>query len=222
MRQIGQIALATPGLSRLRRMSPEEVWHKHADGLQRLPHWAVVDFLGDECFRRVRVGHDGLIAFQDRDLTGSAVKLRFAGAVMQPDGTGCRLARGAEYGLYVLPHDLTKAVIVEAGTRAVLGIAPAWSAVDPLNAAQVAVMQEAQAKMIALQSQGVRERHAERGDELAVRREENDLLLAGLTEPRRQKTKKQAKQQKQAAGQAMRALAGMRSDANASEVEDEW
>jgi len=83
-------------------------------------------------------------------------------------------------------------------------------------------MQEAQAKMIALQSQGVRERHAERGDELVVRREENDLLLAGLTEPRRQKTKKQAKQKKQAAGQAMRALAGMRSDVNESEVEDEW
>ena len=222
MQQIGRIALNKPGLTRLRRMSPHEVWERHKDGLKRLPHWAVVDFLGDECFRRVRVGHDGLIAFQDRDLTGSAVKLRFAGAVMQPDGTGCRLAPGAEYGLYVLPHDLTKAVIVEAGTRAVLGIAPAWSAVDPLNADQVAVMQEAQAKMIALQSQGVRERHAERGDELVVRREENDLLLAGLTEPRRQKTKKQAKQKKQAAGQAMRALAGMRSDVNESEVEDEW
>jgi len=76
--------------------------------------------------------------------------------------------------------------------------------------------------MIALQSQGVRGRHAERSTELVVRREENDLLLAGLTEPRRQKTKKQAKQKRQAVGQAMRALAGARSAVRESEVEDEW
>ncbi len=221
MRQIGKIALNTPGLARLRRMSPVEVWGRHSAGLQRLPHWAVVDFLGDECYRTIKVGHDGLIAFQDRDLTGSACKLRFAGVVAQPDGTGCRLAPGSEYGLYVLPHDMTKAVVVEARTRAVLGLAPAWSAVDPLNQAQVDIMQETQARMIAAASAPVRERHAERSDELVVRRESNDLLLAGLTEPRRRSKRESSKQANQA-GVAMRALAGVRAGSDTTEEHDEW
>jgi hypothetical protein len=222
MRQVGRIALGTPGLSRLRRMSPCEVWERGAGGLLRLPHWAVIDFLGDECFREARVGHDGLFAFQDRDLTGTPRKLRYAGIVRQPDGTGCRLAPGADYGLYVLPHDLTKAVVVEAGTRAVLGIAPMWTAADPLNAEQVEAMQGAQAQMIALQSRGLRERHAERSDELVARREQNDLLLAGLTEPRRRKEKKR---NTGSAGAAMRALAGAYAARPPSDEEtgnDDW
>ena len=40
---------------------------------------------------------------------------------LQPTDGGARLAPGAEYGLYVLPHYLTKAVVVERSTRAVLG-----------------------------------------------------------------------------------------------------
>lgn len=204
MREVGKIALMTPGLYRLRRMSPAEVWAAHSARLTRLPHWAVCDFLGEDCYRTVKVGDNGLIAFQDRDLTGTAVKLRFAGIVAQPDGTGCRLAPGAEYGLYVLPHDLTKAVVVEARSRAVLGIAPAWSAVDPLNEEQVAVMQEAQARMIAAQAAPLRERHEERSAELAGRREQNDLLLADLTEPRRPAKRRQA--EKQETGRALAAL----------------
>ena len=225
MRQIGQIALSTPGLSRLRRLSPGEVWNQYAPSMVRLPHWAVCDFLGDECYRTVRVGNNGLIEFQDRDLLGSASKLRFAGIVQQPDGTGCRLAPGSEYGLYVLPHDVTQAVIVEAKTRAVLGVAPAWKAVDPFNADQVRTMQEAQAKMIALQSQGLRERHSERSDELVVRREENDLLLAGLQTPRKRMDRQQnaKKQAHKKTGRVFAALSqGVAASASKEVTGDEW
>jgi hypothetical protein len=220
MRQVGRIALETPGLSRLRRMSPREVWERHSGVLTRLPHWAVCDFLGDECYRSVKVAGDGLLKFQDRDLTGSDVTLRFAGVVAQPDGSGCKLARGAEYGLYVLPHDLTKAVIVEKGTRAVLGIAPAWTSVSPMNEEQVGVMVEMQARMIAAANAPLIERHAERSEELAVRREQNDLLLEGLTE--RKPGKRQRKNEKQETGRAMAALAqGVRTTATEG-AGDEW
>lgn len=222
MQQVGRIALETPGLSRLRRMSPREVWDRHSGSLTRLPHWAVCDFLGDDCYRDVRVGDNGLIEFQDRDLTGSAVKLRFAGVVQQPDGSGVRLAPRSTYGLYVLPHDMSRAVVVESGTRAVLGIAPAWSAVDPMNAEQVGVMVEMQARMIAAQAAPVRERHAERSDELVARREQNDLLLEGLTEPRRPAKRQQGNNKE--TGRALVALAkGVRSSANTETGDqDEW
>jgi hypothetical protein len=224
MQQIGKIALMTPGLYRLRRMSPMEVWQQHSSDLVRLPHWAICDFLWDACYRKVRVGNNGLIEFQDRDMTGSAMKLRYVGLVEQPDGTGCRLAPGSEYGLYVLPHDMTKSVIVEAKTRAVLGIAPAWSAVDPRNIDQVKTMQAAQAQMIALQSQGVRERHAERSDELVVRREENDLLLAGLQTPRKRANRPQVnKQARKKTGRVMAALSqGGTVSASKEGTGDEW
>lgn len=209
MRQVGKIALMTPGLYRLRRMSPAEVWQANSGNLVRLPHWAVCDFLGDECYRTVRVQNDGLIKFNDRDLTGSDVTLRFVGIVAQPDGSGCKLMPGSEYGLYVLPHDLTKAVIVEKGTRAVLGVAPAWSSVNPLNEEQVGVMVEMQARMIASQTSPLRERHAERSTELVAKREQNDLLLEGLTEPRKP-AKRQRKSNNNAIGNAVRALASTR------------
>lgn len=209
MRQIGRIALESPGLSRLRRMSPAEVWLRNSAGLVKLPHWAVCDFLGDDCYRTVRVGSNGLIEFQDRDITGVAMKLRYAAVVQQPDGRGCRLAPGAQYGLYVLPYDLSKAVIVEANTRAVLGIVTQWSAVNPLNAEQVSVMQEMQERMIAAQEAPLRERHAERSEELVARREQNDLLLAGLTEPRKRRAGSK-KQKVSNANAAMAALAQTR------------
>ena len=62
------------------------------DGL--LPHWAVCDFLGDSCYRTVRVGDNGLIEFQDRDMTGSDRRLRYAGVVAKPEGVGGKLMPG--------------------------------------------------------------------------------------------------------------------------------
>lgn len=221
MKQIGKLALMTPGLYRLRRMSPAEVWTANSANLTRLPHGAVCDFLGEECFRSVRVGNNGLIEFQDKDLTGCAVKLRFVAMVAQPDGSGCRLAPGAEYGLYVLPQDLTKAVIVEKGTRAVLGIAPAWSSVDPLNEEQVGIMVEAQARMIASQAAPLRERHAERSEEMEARREQTNLLLEGLTVPRKPGKRQQGNNKE--TGRALVALAKASSSTNSTkESGDEW
>jgi hypothetical protein len=222
MQQVGRIAMQTPGLFRLRRMSPAEVWQAHQAKLVRVPHWAVCDFLGDDCYRTVRVGNDGLFAFQDRDLTCSQQKLRYAALVAQPDGSGARLAPGAEYGLYVLPHDLTKAVVVERSTRAVLGVAPAWSAVDPLNPDQVGAMAEAQARMIAAASAPMRERHAARSDEAVVRREQNDLLLEGLQKPRKPACSPPQGEDTQTTGRALKALATVGGAAANEGRSDEW
>lgn len=169
----------------------------------------------------MRVGNNGLIEFQDKDLTGCSVKLRFVAMVAQPDGSGCRLAPGAEYGLYVLPQDMTKAVIVEKGTRAVLGIAPAWSSVDPLNEEQVGIMVEAQARMIASQAAPLRERHAERSEEMEARREQTNLLLEGLTVPRKPGKRQQGNNKE--TGRALVALAKASSSTNSKkESGDEW
>jgi hypothetical protein len=187
MQDVAKRAYSTPGLTRTRRLSPMEVWEKGNGCLVRLPLWSLVDFLGDECFRTVKVGDNGLFEFQDRDLLGSPRKVRFLNIAQCPDGTAVQLVGGAEYGLYVIPQDTTRAVVVDAKTRAVIGMVAAWSAVDPLNAEQAETMIVAQARVIALQSAGVRERHNDDSDAALVRREATDAILAGLGKPAKEK-----------------------------------
>ena len=204
----------------VRRMSPREVWAGHGADLVRVPHWAVTDFLGAECYREARVGQNGLFEFQDRDLIGTARKLRFTAVAVRPDGTGERLMPGRVYGLYVLPHDTTQAVVVDAKTRGVVGMAAAWSAVEPLNREQVGIMVEAQARMIALQSSGIRERHAAASDSALVRREETDLILSGLGKPGRETGRENA-EQKNETRDALKALAGAVPQRKGN-TDDEW
>jgi hypothetical protein len=180
MRDVGKRALGTPGLTRLRRLSPFEVWRNNSGSLTRLPLWAVIDFLGEDCYRTASVGGNGMFEFQDRDMLGSPRKVRFLNVVKCPDGTAVQLAEGAEYGLYVIPQDTARAVVVDARTRSVIGIAPAWNAIDPLNAEQADIMVEAQARVIALKAAGVRDRHADDSDAAVVRREETDAILKSV------------------------------------------
>ena len=221
MQDVGRRALNTPGLTRCRRLSPREVWEKGSGNLTRLPLWMIVDFLGEACYRTVNVGHNGLMEFQDRDMLGAPRKVRFLNAVQCPDGSAVQLAEGCEYGLYVVPQDTSRAVVVDAKTRAVVGIAPAWSAVDPMNAAQVETMVEAQARMIAYQAAGVRERHADDSDAALVRKERTDLILAGLGKPAKKK-KSTGKETRL----AFAALAGASKSKGGAcpptEVNDEW
>jgi len=146
MRDVGKRALNTPGLTRLRRLSPWEVWHGNSANLTRLPLWAVIDFLGDDCYRTVKVNHKGLFEFQDRDIFGTDRKVRFYNAVKCPDGTEVQLAEGAEYGLYMIPQDTSRAIIVDAKTRSVIGTAPAWNAIDPLNGSSLSLAVNAEVR----------------------------------------------------------------------------
>jgi len=204
----------------VRRMSPREVWHAHSKGLARVPHWALTRFLGDKCYYKVRLGHDLKFALQDRKALGNDSKARFLGVAARPDGEEERLVPGAEYGLYVLPHDTTQAVVVDAQTRAVIGMAPAWMAVDPRDTGQIAAQAGLQAKVIALQSAGIRERHAAASDAALVRREETDLILSGLGKPGR-KTGRENAEQKKETRDALKALAGAVPQRKGN-TDDEW
>lgn len=210
MQEPARMALRTPGLFKSQRLSPAEVLDRYADRRVRLPPWAIIDFLGEDCYRTVRLDNQGLLTFQDKDLTGFPCKLRFAGTVMQPDGSRASLVPGTEYGLYVIPHDMSKAVVVDAGNRVVLGIAPQWSAVSPLNPDEVKVMVEAQARVIAAQSEPIALRHADQIEEFQHNKATTDLLLADLTELRKPAKRQRKSNNNNAIGNAVRALASTR------------
>jgi len=181
-----------PMHTRLRLMSPREVWERHAPGLTRFPIWFALPFLYNELYRTVRVGHDGIIRFRDQDMTGTRDEIRFYGVVKTPGGDEMPLDPGKEYGLYMIPHARDKAVIVRAGSKAVIGIACQWVSADPRDTGQLKTMMELQARAIAYQAAGVRERHADDSDAALVRKEQTDLILASLPKKARKGTGKAA------------------------------
>jgi hypothetical protein len=120
MRPLAIAACKSPGHVRSRRMSPVEVWERGQAELIRLPPWAVIDLLGPELMHVCTVQDNGLIEFADADLE-AGVKFRFVGTCLTPDGSVRRLRPGERVGVYALPYDSTKAVAVDADTRAVFG-----------------------------------------------------------------------------------------------------
>lgn len=177
-----RLMLKTPGHHKGVRLSPREVWDMGKSGLVTVPPWALVDFLGEDCFRKVRVGVKMLMEFQDRDLFGSAQMFRYMALCVQPDGSAAWLREGAEYGLYVLPHDPTKAVVVDAEKRNVLGMVAQWTSVQPMNEKQVEAAIMSQNLVRSLANAPIRERHQLESDVMLSERQNNAIILEGVFE----------------------------------------
>lgn len=197
-REAARLMLRTPGHHKGVRLSPREAWDLNRHRLVTVPAWALVDFLGEDCYRTVRVGPKHLMEFQDRDLFGTAQTMRYMSLCVQPDGTGAWLREGAEYGLYALPHDPTKAVVVDAVRRNVLGMVAQWTSVQPMNERQVEAAIMAQNLVRTLVNEPIRERHAQESDVMLSERTNNAVVLEGIFEenaagrlvPTRQKKEK--------------------------------
>ena len=161
------------------------MWEAGAGALVRLPHCAVVDFLGDDCYHVVRVGRRGLIEFQDRDIFGTSQTLRYLAMLVQPDGTGAWLREGAEYGLYTLPHNPAQSVVVNPVRRNVLGMVAQWSSVQPMNGRQVEAAIASQNMVRTMLNDPIRERQAEQAQIALSERQGNRILLEGAFEERK-------------------------------------
>jgi len=184
-RPAAQEMLRTPGHHKGVRLSPREVWEAGAGALVRLPHCAVVDFLGEDCYRTVRVGRRHLIEFQDRDIFGTSQTMRYVALLVQPDGTGVWLREGAEYGLYTLPHNPAQSVVVDPVRRNVLGMVSQWTSVQPMNEKQVEAAIASQNTVRAMLNDPIRERHAEAAQIALSEQQNNSVILEGVFEERK-------------------------------------
>ena len=184
-RPAAQEMLRTPGHHKGVRLSPREVWEAGAGALVRLPHCAVVDFLGEDCYRTVRVGRRHLIEFQDRDIFGTSQTMRYVALLVQPDGTGVWLREGAEYGLYTLPHNPAQSVVVDPVRRNVLGMVSQWTSVQPMNEKQVEAAIASQNTVRAMLNDPIRERHAEAAQIAMSEQQNNKIILEGIFEERK-------------------------------------
>ena len=175
MQAIAEAACKEQDHVRARRMSPLEVWNNGQANLIRLPPWAVIEILGDNYCHSAKVHDNGLIEFEDQDIEPGK-KFRFQSQCKTPAGDAFILQPGQEVKVYALPHDQTKAVLVDAHGD-ILGLVPAWNSVSPINAIQVDAAIEAQKKIVAAADAPIRGRHERDGILLESLKASNDYLI---------------------------------------------
>jgi len=169
-------AAKTPGFTRMRKWSPREAWDSGRDNLIKLPFWGIVDFLGKDAMKRVTVRPNHTIEFEDREF--GAGKHRFLGTVATPYGDSMGLIPGRDYGIYAMPCDMTKAVVIDMDNGETLGVAPAWKPVNPLDTVNVREVQELQGKIRVALSAPVIERHTDEADDRTAAMAHNELVVA--------------------------------------------
>jgi hypothetical protein len=185
-------AARTPGFTRMRRLSPVEVWQQYQHVLARIPLWSIVDILGMDNAKRVTVRQNMTIEFQNRRFSPDPI--RYLGVVTTPDGHTMQLSPEREYALFVTPYNLAKAVIADRFTGQVLGIADRWAATNPLDTITVHAMQEHQARVKAALVAPIQERHQEEADDRLAAIAHNEMILeegSGCPAPRKQRKQKQ-------------------------------
>ncbi len=118
-----------PGNSRVRKLSPAEVWSRGREKLARLPAWAVPQILGEDLGVERKVGKSGLIEFEDREL-GMEIH-RYLAVVITPNGQMTRMTEGEKVLTYVSPFDSDYMHICQAGAGqgAYIGVCKRWKSV---------------------------------------------------------------------------------------------
>ena len=116
-----------PGNTRVRKMSPAEVWGRGKERFARLPGLVVPQILGEDLAAERKVGKNGLIEFEDREL-GYEV-FRYLAAVRSPDGAITRMAEGEKVLAFVNPFDPEEMHVCRAGTGkgAYMGVCKRWN-----------------------------------------------------------------------------------------------
>ena len=82
----------------------------------------------------------------------------------------------------VLPHDASKAVVVDAVRRNVLGMVTQWTSAQPMNSAQVEAAIASQNLVRSMANAPIRERHQLESDVMLSERASNSVLLEGIFE----------------------------------------
>lgn len=119
--------IAQPTLSRIRKLSPREVWNIGRGALIKLPMYLVPQLLGREHGVERPLGKDGLFSFEDQEL-GPGTK-RFEGIITGIDGSRRELTDGETYLTYINPFAPDQLFVADARDR-YLGYAERYTKVS--------------------------------------------------------------------------------------------
>jgi hypothetical protein len=169
---------SAPEMMRVRRLSPREVWMRGQGELSRLPWCVVPELLGQDDGAVMRVGDDGMIAFEDRYLgPGRHV---YHGAVETPEGFVQTLCRGREYLLHVSPYRPESVIVSDRDSGAVLGMAARYERAPAFDRGAVLRLAGKQAHAAKMLAEPVQARHQDAAAARAAMAAHNEAVLAGV------------------------------------------
>ncbi len=124
-----QALIARPGYTRVRKMSPQEVWDAGRGELIRLPGHIAPMIIGTDNATERRVGANGLIEFQDRDLGPGT--FRYLAQCRTPTGETIRLLEGDRVIAFCNPFDPSVLHVCRGGASAgaYIGECPRWESI---------------------------------------------------------------------------------------------
>ena len=122
--------LAQPGYTRSRKMSPQEVWDSGKAELIRLPGHIAPVIIGTDNATERRVGDNGLIEFQDRNLGPGT--FRYLAQCQTPSGVTITLPEREKIMAFCNPFDPSVLHVCKAGASAgaYIGEFPRWNSVQ--------------------------------------------------------------------------------------------
>ncbi len=119
-----------PGLSRIRKLSPAEVWERGRGKLAKLPGYLAPQIIGQDNGSERKVGKNGLFEFEDRNL-GPGM-FRYLARAVCADGSQASLGAGETYLTFCNPFDPGVLHVCKAGSGrgAYIGTCKRWENVS--------------------------------------------------------------------------------------------
>jgi hypothetical protein len=128
--------ISAPGLTRIRKLSPMEVWTSGRERLTRLPGYLAPQIMGQENGVERKVLDNGLFEFEDRELGPGTFRYlaRLASASSHSTNTSAEeiLPVGQTFQTFCNPFDPGVLHVCKAGTGegAYIGMCPRWEKVN--------------------------------------------------------------------------------------------
>jgi hypothetical protein len=124
------VLIRRPGMSRIRKLSPAEVWENGRGRLMKLPGYLAPQILGQENGIERRIGRNGLIEFEDRNLGPGT--FRYLARAFHPDKTEEPLPADETFLTFCNPFDPGVLHVCRAGTGrgAYIGYCRRWESVS--------------------------------------------------------------------------------------------
>ncbi|MFA7256937.1 MAG: hypothetical protein WC047_05125, partial [Kiritimatiellales bacterium] len=168
-----------PGFTRIRKLSPAEVWERGRARLTRLPDYIAPQIIGEDNGVERRIGKNGLIEFEDRNIGPGT--FRYLAQAVKPDGAEEPLAEGEIYLTFCNPFDAGVLYVCKAGSGrgSYIGACKRWDSVsrtdlEALHRQMGAAAKEETKRLLPFQA-----RHTEEMRQRTTDAKWNTAVLAG-------------------------------------------
>jgi len=188
-RAVAMELMSQPGLSRTRKLSPQEVFASGMRGLKKLPISVAPEILGPKLAVTRKVKNDGTFKFQDHTIDSDG--LVYLARAFTPQGQEVLLPDGEKFVTYVNPFNVDSLLVCHEN-GAFIGQCARVQRVCKNNDATMLEAMGAAAHSEVTRLGGFRARHEDKVEQVQSDAAHNKGVLAGVPKTRVQKERAEA------------------------------